>query len=215
MINNLTKRQQAILGNVLPCNTLADVGCDHGYIGVALRHSGVVDRLYLCDISAPSLSKATKLADSVCIDNVYSYCQDGLGSLYCDCAVIAGMGGQEIISILDSASHKPQYLVLQPMRNQYLVRHYLLTHSYQIIRDYIVHDGKFYDIIVAKQGHAPMQSTMQLTLGCSNLTCATDDFRRYLQVEIDKCDNILQHTYVQDKADRRQLLIDAQQLIGG
>lgn len=215
MINNLTRRQREILSNVSRCDTLADVGCDHGYIGVTARANCVIDTLYLCDISAPSLNKATTLANSMALDNVSSYCQDGLADIMCDCAVIAGMGGQEIMSILDKAQYRPQELVLQPMRNQYLLRQYLLDNNYVIIRDYIVYDGKFYDIIVARQGSGGILDHMQLTLGMTNLQCPTDDFRRYLQVEIDKCDSILQHTYVHDKAERRQLLLDAQQKIGG
>ncbi len=169
----------------------------------------------MCDISAPSLAKATRLAASYQLDNVSSHCQDGIGDISCQCAIIAGMGGQEIMSILDNATHKPQQLLLQPMRNQYLVRQYLLSHGYEIIRDYIVYDGKFYDIIVAEQGEATPLDNMQLVLGKSNFDNPTVDFANYLKQEIAKCDSILQHTSVPDKQQRRALLVDAQQKIGG
>lgn len=211
----LTHRQQQIADNIPQCTSLADVGCDHGYVGVYALHSGTTSRLYMCDISAPSLLKATRLADSYHLDNVSSHCQYGLADINCQCAVIAGMGGQEIMSIIDNATHKPQQLVLQPMRNQYLVRQYLLSHGYEIIRDYIVYDGKYYDIIVAEQGVPTELDTIQLTLGKSNLQCPTVDFRQYLVQEIAKCDSILQHTIVPDKLQRRALLVEAQQKIGG
>lgn len=211
----LTLRQQHLVDNIPQCTSLADVGCDHGYVGVYALHSGITSRLYLCDISAPSLTKATRLASNYQLDNVSSHCQDGLSGINCQCAVIAGMGGQEIVSILDNATHKPQQLLLQPMRNQYLVRKYILSHGYEIIRDYIVYDGKYYDIIVAEQGEATKLDNMQLVLGKSNLETPTVDFANYLVQEIAKCDSILQHTSVPDKQQRRALLIEAQQKIGG
>ncbi len=212
---NFTKRQKAIYDNIPECDSLADVGCDHGYIGIGALHNDIANRLYLCDISAPSLHKATSLACSMNLDNVTSHCQDGIGDIHCSCAVVAGMGGIEIISILDNATHKPQYLVLQPMRNAYEVRIYLLSHGYDITRDYIVHDDKYYVIIVAQLAQASSYSHIQLTLGKSNLLQPTEDFASYLQLEIDKCNTILQHTYVPAKAERRALLLEAQQYIGG
>lgn len=210
---NLTRRQSHIIDNIAPCASLADVGCDHGYIGIEAMDRALTDRLYLCDISAPSLNKATSLATQLGMSNVSYHCQDGIGNINCQCAVIAGMGGQEIMSILDKAIIKPTRLVLQPMRNCYNVRQYLLTNNYKIIRDYIVQDGKFYAIIVAEQGQGTMQTELQLTLGISNLDKATTDFENYLQLEISKCNNILQHTHVPQQYQRRQLLLEAQQLI--
>ncbi len=125
------------------------------------------------------------------------------------------MGGREIISIVNNATYQPQQLVLQPMRDQKLVRTYLLSHGYEIVRDYMIFDGKYYDIIVAEQGTATQLDDMQLTLGKSNFINPTVDFANYLQVEIAKCDKILQHTTVPKQQQRRKLLLEAQQIIGG
>ena len=85
-----------------PCNTFADVACDHGYCAEYMLKNGLCERAVISDISEKSLSKAETLL-SVYIKNgrCCAACCDGLEGLdvNTDEALIAGIGGEEIVKI--------------------------------------------------------------------------------------------------------------------
>ena len=131
---------------------LCDVGTDHGKLPVAALLSGRAKGAIAIDISAPSLAKARALAEE---ENVHLRCivGDGLTPLRkgeADVVVIAGMGGCEIVKILEKAPCVfPRYLLL-PHRDAALVRGYLKDHNARITRDIAVKEGKhFYFVIEA------------------------------------------------------------------
>ncbi|MCM1043552.1 MAG: class I SAM-dependent methyltransferase [Corallococcus sp.] len=185
----LTKRQRKIVDAIGVCDVLCDVGCDHGYIGAAAKIQNLCTYVHFCDISASSLQKAQTLCGKLQLDGCDFKCQDGLQSLQCDAAVIAGMGGLEIISILSSAKTLPQRLVLQPMRNQVDLRAYLCD-NYYIQSDCKFRDGKFYDLIVAQKGSDKL-SKQQMLFGKTNLERITEEFTEYLTAEKHKYESIV------------------------
>ena len=186
----LTKLVSLIPG----CNLLADVGCDHGYVGIEALRLGKAKRVAFTDISRPSLLKAQRNCPQEFVDRVSFHCRDGLGDINADCAVIAGMGGLEIISILQNAKYQPQKLVLQPMRNQKDVRAYI-SQGYETVTDVKFFDGKYYDVIVAVKSDAPTKLTEEeLEFGKSNLLKPSADFISFLQLELTKLNKILENT---------------------
>ena len=47
----LTKRLEKLV-SVIPCSdTLADVGCDHGYVGIEALKRGLANRVVFVDVS--------------------------------------------------------------------------------------------------------------------------------------------------------------------
>ena len=188
----ITKRLSKIISVLPKCKVLADVGCDHGYVGLAALQNDVCERVIFVDVSAHSLQKARRNCSEGLKSRAEFVCQDGLGNLEADCAVIAGMGGLEIISVLESAQTLPLLLVLQPMRNQRDVRIWL-TRGYEILSDQTFFDGKFYDLIVAKQkvGGCILTSE-ELTFGKTNLQNPSPDFVAFLEREQAKYQQILQ-----------------------
>ncbi len=177
----ITKRLEKIISALPQCEVLADVGCDHGYVGLSALQWGIARNVVFVDISAPSLQKAKQHCSEELLSRASFVCQNGLGEVSADCAVIAGMGGMEIISVLDGARHLPERLVLQPMRNQSEVRQRLLR-DYEILTDEIFFDGKFYDLITAKKDGAKQTLTRrQLLFGKDNLQNPSQDFVAYLQ----------------------------------
>ncbi len=187
----MSKRLQKILSAVPRCKILADVGCDHGYIGIGALQENLCNRVLFVDISSSSLQKASTALPVQFRERAEFFVKDGIGNLQCDCAVIAGMGGLEIISILTNATELPQWLVLQPMRNQVDLRQYLLQ-QYVIVSDTKFCDGKFYDLIVAKRSQTCQSlSKEQLVFGLTNIHCPTPDFVRFLRLEQTKTQNIL------------------------
>ena len=188
------------------CDTLADVGCDHGYVGIEALRQGKASRVAFADISQPSLNKAMRNCPDEFSGVVSFLCQDGLGALKTDCAVIAGMGGLEIISILQTAKYLPDKLVLQPMRNQRDVRAFI-TQKYEIVTDEKFFDGKYYDVIVAVQSDTPTTLTkLELEFGKTNLVRPTEDFVSFLQLELKKLNTILAGTNDVEVTTRRDLV---------
>ena len=195
------------------CDLLADVGCDHGYVGIEALRLGIARQVAFADISRPSLLKAKRNCPQQFKDVVSFHCQDGIGALQADCAVIAGMGGLEIISILQKAKHLPNTLILQPMRNQRDVRMYLAK-SYEIVTDIKFYDGKFYDVIVAEKCDNPTKLTeLELEFGKTNVADPSQDFVNFLQLELSKLDKILQGTSDIEVTARRDMVEQALNLV--
>ena len=186
----LTKRLNKLVSVLPSCDVLADVGCDHGYVGIEALTRGIAKKVIFVDVSAPSLDKARQNCPDEYLRSASFVCRDGLGDIEADCAIIAGMGGLETMSILDGTKHLPDKLVLQPMRNQKDLRQYLIQ-RYEIITDEKFHDYKFYDVIVAKKSANPTKLTeLELEFGKTNLTSPTQDFVDYLNAELNKLKNI-------------------------
>lgn len=177
----LDKRLRAVV-NEVQGKTLADIGCDHGKVSVASILEGKVKNVIACDISKDSLEKAKKLALQYNIKNMQCRLGDGLRPLNdneVDCAVIAGMGGNEIMSILSEDLKGICRFVLVAHRNTIELRAFLSHKGFFIQKDYLVYEsGKFYDIIVALKntGKDCKISERQLYIG---LNTYTDDFMIY------------------------------------
>lgn len=165
-------------------NVLADVGCDHGYVGIEALKRGVASQVIFTDISAACLQKARQNCPSALKRNAFFVCRDGLGDIECDTAVICGMGGLEILSILNGAKRLPDAVVLQPMRNIVDTRKFV-AERYEITQDFTVHDGKFYSVIVGQnRGRITRKMTdLELEFGITNINNPTVDFIDYLRNE--------------------------------
>ena len=116
----MTKRLERIFSEIPKCDSFADVGCDHGFIAEKMILSGKCSNVTITDISAKSLQKAKNLLKKH-IENgvVNAICTDGLKGVSnkTETVLIAGMGGEEIVSIMKNAKNLPPNLVLQPMKN--------------------------------------------------------------------------------------------------
>ena len=140
---SLGKRLDSVYRRIGWCDTLADVGCDHGKLAVRALQEGVTDRAIATDVSAPSLTKATLLADKCGVD-LECRVGDGLEPLApyeADLVVIAGLGGKEIVDILRLASWSPARLLLVPHRDAPWVRKYLSLSGYAVVYDAVLTDA--------------------------------------------------------------------------
>ena len=148
----LDRRLSTVLSLIGEGEALCDVGTDHGKLPVAALLSGKAKSAVAIDISASSLAKARLLAEK---ENVPLRCVvgDGLTPLRkgeADVVVIAGMGGMEIVKILQSAPCVFPRYILVPHRDAPAVRGYLKEKNARITRDIAVKEGKhFYFVIEA------------------------------------------------------------------
>ncbi len=133
------------------CGTVADIGCDHGYISLYALKNSLADEVWACDISASSLNKARKLLQDY--ENVRFFVSDGFKELPYkpDTALILGMGGYEIVKII-SGDKCADTLILGPHNNAYALRKALFMLGFGIVKDFCVCErGKYYDIIKASR----------------------------------------------------------------
>ena len=176
------------------CSVFADIGCDHGYCTLYMLRAGLCDRAIISDISAKSLAKAQKLlSDYAAQGRVTSVCCDGLGgAAEADLVLIAGMGGEEIVSILKRGGIPPRF-VLQPMRDGQLVRRFLIGRGCAVDVDDLFReggDGKFYFVMRGSNvGGTPAYSGEEYAFGRDSLKNPL--FGEYIAAEIAKTEGYL------------------------
>ncbi|MDE7082243.1 MAG: class I SAM-dependent methyltransferase [Clostridia bacterium] len=169
------------------CTTFADVGCDHGYCTRYMLKNGLCESAVITDISAKCLNKAENLLLGYIEKGVVSsVCCNGLEGVSEDTeqVLIAGMGGDEILSIFKN-SFIPRNFVLQPMKNVRAVREYLLSNYAEITLDEPFESGgKFYFVIKGKRVGVPSKyGESQLEFGLNLLGITT---KKYIFAEIIK-----------------------------
>ncbi len=200
-------RIDVLVGEVPVCDILADVGCDHGNLAAACLKTGKAKRVILTDISAPSLEKAKTLLESeIATGTATAVCCDGLKGVASkpDVAVIAGMGGMEIIHILRDMPFFLENLVLSPHKNAPELRTFLVQNGYRILRDYVITDGgKYYDVIACDRGKDQL-SELQTQFGKTNLACPSDTFIKRIQEEKESLEIYLQSDL--SETSRKKLL---------
>ncbi len=185
-------RVEVISSLILTCKTLADVGCDHGYVSLEALKSGKAEKVYITDISEKSLGKAITFLSEIYPDSFTPFLTDGLTSVpYAEQAVIAGMGGEEIIKILQKSPYKPVILILQPMKNADKVRKFLHEFGYGIEKDFMFYaENKYYEVLRARLDFSDGYTEKEELYGRGNLR-GNPDFLIYLDRKIEETGKIL------------------------
>ncbi len=189
----MTDRLKKIFSSLPDCKVFADIGCDHGYIAKAMIKSGKCEKVIVSDISEKCLDKARELLkEEIEKGLAESVVGDGFnGVVGADLALIAGMGGKEIISILDDAKSLPQKLLLQPMKNCPEVRKKAVEKGYKITLDFVFKSaGKYYDLIALEEGEDSLTQD-EIEFGRTNLREKGKDFISRLNEEIKKAKGYL------------------------
>lgn len=160
----LSNRLLACCGFVRPGDRVADIGCDHGYLGIHLLQSGVASSVIAADVNTAPLQCARENALKFGVqDRMLTYLSDGVQQIPrdFDTMVCAGMGADTMISILSAAPwlQNPQYrLILQCQSKRPELRQYLVANGFAITRETLARDGKFiYPVteVVYQPGQAP------------------------------------------------------------
>lgn len=128
---------------------VADIGCDHGYLGIYLLSTGRASSVIAADVNDGPLQSAMRNALKFGVgQNMRFYLSDGARNIPRDFDVMicAGMGGDTIIHILEDAPwlQNAQYrLVLQCQSKTPILRRYLSEKGWYIAGESILQDGKF------------------------------------------------------------------------
>lgn len=169
----MNKRLSAIATLVNEGKGLVDVGTDHGYLPAYLAASGYKGALFASDINEGPLHSARRTAaESGQKERICFLLCDGLSLCppeEIDTIVIAGMGGDMIVKILDEAEWcmDPRYhLILQPMTKAEVLRYWLVYNEFAIESETIVEDGgTLYQIISSRFGECTSLTDAELFTG--------------------------------------------------
>ncbi|MBR4971648.1 MAG: SAM-dependent methyltransferase [Oscillospiraceae bacterium] len=145
----LSRRLEVCAGFVAPGDRVADIGCDHGYLSIYLLKNGIASHAYASDINEGPLQSALHNAHKFGVaDRMQLYLSDGVRKIPrdFDTLICAGMGGDTMVHILESAPwlRSAQYrLILQCQSKTPLLRQYLSEQGWRITEETAVKDGKF------------------------------------------------------------------------
>ena len=143
------------------CGTVADIGCDHGYVTIYLLKNGIAERAVSADVNKGPLGACEKnLRLEHVSDKAKVLLSDGFKSFddteKIDTAVIAGMGGRLMKRILTEGEKHVKnmsQLVLQPQSEIFLIREWVRENNFHIEREEILkEDGKYYFILDVRRG---------------------------------------------------------------
>ncbi len=145
----LSNRLYACCSFVQPGDRVADVGCDHGYLGIYLLQKGIARSVIASDINEKPLDSARHNAVKFGVDDKMTFLLSG-GVRHIphnfDTLVCAGMGADTIMTILSDAPwlRDSKYrLILQCQSKRRELRQYLHQRGYAIRRETLAQDGKF------------------------------------------------------------------------
>ena len=156
----LSDRMRAVVGLVEPCKSIADIGCDHGYVAMELVRSNICRHVIAMDINKGPLERARhNVRDYDMQDYIETRLSDGVQALRAgevEGIICAGMGGRLVISILEQDKELVcdlRQVILQPQSELDEVRGYLRENGFIIDReDMVYEDGKYYPMMRALPG---------------------------------------------------------------
>lgn len=159
----LSNRLETI-ANMVPEHTkngcVADVGTDHGFVPVWLLREHRAARAIAMDVRKGPLARAKAHIEQYGLsDRIETRLSDGLEKLMpgeADTVVIAGMGGELMLRILQDGAHvraSVKSWVLSPQSEFSAFRHGLETLGLVIRTETMLEeDGKYYTVMLAEAG---------------------------------------------------------------
>lgn len=156
----ISKRLLCCASMVQPGSRVADIGTDHGYLGIYLLQSGAARHVIACDLRKDPLENARRNAKLFGVDGEMELrLSDGLEKILpdeVDTVVMAGMGGDLIQKILSQCPWRKReglQFILQPQSAGNVLRRWLCEDGFEIQREEPVQDGHFlYTVMDIRQG---------------------------------------------------------------
>lgn len=171
----LTNRLQAAADLVPVCESMADIGTDHGYLPISLVQEGRARRAIACDVNAGPLARAKEdVISSGLSCQIDLRLGGGLAPLSkseVDGVTISGMGGLLMRDILLADMEKAQalsWLVLQPQGHVAELRYFLSRHHFRIEKEVLSLDGgQLYELMLVRPGEMAELSMLQAEIGAT------------------------------------------------
>lgn len=152
---------------------LIDVGTDHAYLPVWLLREGRIPYAIVSDINEGPLERARRTAETygAAARMDFRLCAglERIAPGEVDTVVIAGMGGETIVSILSAAPwlrESGAVLLLQPMTKAEVLRRYLTENGFCITSERLVEDrGTIYAVLRVEAGESAPLTPAQAWCG--------------------------------------------------
>lgn len=171
----LDARLTAVAAFVRQESVVADIGCDHGKLAVALIKEERCRRVIACDAKEKPLARAQLLAQQCgCETRVECRLGDGLNTLQpneADDIVIAGLSGITISQILAASPFTFQQqtrFIFVPATKRAELREWLWQHGFSILTEVAVQAaGRYYPVMhVAYTGTIKEPTPFECVVGC-------------------------------------------------
>jgi tRNA (adenine22-N1)-methyltransferase len=196
---------------------LVDIGSDHGYLPVSLFKSGKVKSAIAADIGEGPLSYARKNAAKYSAD-VECILSDGFENIKPDSftdAVIAGMGGELISTIISKADYlkDPKYrLILQPMTAEPELRIWLSENGFAIEEEKACFDsGKIYTVMCVSYVGEENSKISEVQIYLGKLNPQVEESKKYAEKVVKRLSNRVfgaEHREEFDEAEKLKSLIN-------
>ena len=193
----LTKRLAACAAQVTSGGVVCDVGTDHAYLLAELLQSGRCARAVATDIHAGPLEAAKRtLTEAGVLEQAELFLCDGLTQVQPEGitdVVIAGMGGETIVHILESCPWRQQvHLILQPMTKISTLRQWMAEQGFSWTEQAVQEGEKFYLIFSAcAAGTACRLTALEQEVG--KLDWTSETARRYANWKQQRFQKLAQH----------------------
>lgn len=224
---DISKRLMAIAEKVDKCQTVLDIGTDHGYIPIYLIKNNMCNKVIASDINKGPLKKAEENIKLNNIDGIELRLGSGFNVVKqgeADTAVLAGMGGHLIKDLIlerEDIFKKLQYAVLQPVQNPYVLRKFIINRGYTILDEDLVFDENiFYEIIKVRYNENKREEAkIYYEIGRKLLEDKNPRLHDFLMYKISKYRKILEYikedtkTASARKKDVNQKIIEIEKLL--
>ena len=150
----LNLRLRHIAKMIEPCETLIDIGSDHGFLPISLLKMKVIQNAIICDINALPLQSSIKNAREAQLEEHCTFIQsNGLQNYKdpVDTAVIAGMGYETIAQIIKQDIERfclIDQIILQSNTHLDKLRAFLMENKFAIVNEELVKDRKHFYVIM-------------------------------------------------------------------
>ena len=190
---NLSPRLSCCASYLCNGQRVADIGCDHGYLGIHLLTEGIAKSIIASDVAEGPLQSAMRNGHKYGVKNKMTfYLSDGVRNIPrdFDTLVCAGMGADTMISILEAApwlKDKKYRLILQCQSKTPMLRKYLSDNGYSIIKESVLRDGRFlYTVMdVRFSPDAPRLTPAQCYFPAAMLESPTGEISAYYKWVVD------------------------------
>lgn len=204
----LSKRLETVASFVPKGSRLADVGTDHGYIPIYLSLHDQISHGIAMDVRRGPLERAREhVAQYRLTGRIELRLSDGLKELHAneaDTVVIAGMGGELMMRILEEGSHVWDSVltwVLSPQSDFFKVRQYLQEQGFCIDREtMLIDEGKYYTVMKVSRGLMGYEREIDFKYGKYLLDCRHPVLKNFLEKELRQISGILGRLDEQDSA---------------
>lgn len=188
------KKRLLDIVNILDSNKkVIDVGTDHGLVPLYLAKNNISNDIIATDISAPSLQKLIDRLDDNLRKVIKTKVTDGFKGLESSdnqVAIIAGMGANTIIEIIEESidfAKKLDYLVLASNVNTYELRQFLNQQGFYIDKDFLSYENKkYYDILKVYYGKKQELAFEEYYYGLTDIEKRNDLLKEKLAIDKEK-----------------------------